>query len=228
MDKIRELTKTLVVACKILDAEGIMDELGHFSARAPDGRHVLMNGKVSPGQVTEDDIVQLDLEGNKVEGKGEPAKEIPLHLAVYQKRPDVMAIAHTHSPTIVALSIAGADLRSVDNLGASTFGEKAPLFEEYGLVDNFEMGHRIAKAMGSQNVIVLKGHGNLVAGGSIQEACVSAIWAEKSALLQYQSMAIGTPHWYPKKEIKKIQTQVSEGKAFERTWNYYRWRLAKD
>lgn len=129
MEKIRELTKTLVVACKILDAEGIMDALGHFSARTADGRHVLMNGKVSPGQVTEEDIVQLDLEGNKVAGKGEPAKEIPLHLAVYQKRLDVMAI--------------------------------------------------------------------------------------------------GTPQWYPKKEIKKIQTQVSEGKAFERTWNYYRWRFAR-
>ena len=228
MDTIGELTQTLVTACRILDAEGIMDELGHFSVRLPDSDHVLMNAKVSPGQATPDDIVRLDLDGNKIEGKGEPAKEIPLHLAVFQKRPDVMAIAHTHSPTIVALSIAGVKLQAVDNLGAATFGEKAPLFEEYGIVDTFGMGHRIADAMGSHNIIVLKGHGNLVAGRSIQEACVLAIWAEKSALLQYQSMTIGTPHWYPKKEIKKIQTQVSEGKAFERTWNYYRWRLERD
>ena len=137
-----------------------------------------------------------------------------------------MAIAHTHSPAIVALSIAGVKLQAVDNLGAATFGENAPLFEEYGLVDTFDMGHRIADAMGSNNIIVLKGHGNLAAGRSIQGACVLAIWAEKSALLQYQSMTIGTPHWYPKKEIKKIQSQVYAGKAFERTWNYYRWRLA--
>ena len=161
-----ELTQTLITACRILDTEGIMDELGHFSARSADGSHVLMNGKVNPGQVTEQDIVHLDLNGNKIEGKGEPAKEIPLHLAVYQKRPDVMAIAHTHSPTIVALSIAGVDLQAVDNLGATTFGEKAALFGEYGLVDTFEMGHRIADTMGSHNVIVLKGHGNLVAGAA--------------------------------------------------------------
>lgn len=225
MDTIRELIQTLVTACRILDAEGIMDELGHFSARSPDGNQVLMNGKVSPGQATQDDIVHLDLNGNKIEGKSEPAKEVPLHLAVYQKRPDVMAIAHTHSPTIVALSIAGVKLQAVDNLGATTFGEAAPLFEEYGLVDTFDMGYRIADAMGSHNVIVLKGHGNLVTGGSIQEACVSAIWAEKSALLQYQSMTIGKPQWYPKKEISKIKEQVAAGKAYDRAWNYYRWRL---
>jgi HCOMODA/2-hydroxy-3-carboxy-muconic semialdehyde decarboxylase len=225
MATIEELTQTLVTACRILDAEGIMDELGHFSARAPDGDRVVMNGKVSPGQATEHDIVHLDLSGNKIKGEGEPAKEIPLHLAVYQKRPEVMAIAHTHSPTIVALSIAGIELQAVDNLGATTFGEKAPLFEEYGLVDTFDMGYRIADAMGSQNVIVLKGHGNLVAGGSIQEACVSAIWAEKSAHLQYKSMTIGKPQWYPIKEISKIKQQIAAGKAYDRAWNYYRWRL---
>jgi ribulose-5-phosphate 4-epimerase/fuculose-1-phosphate aldolase len=227
MDAMKELIETLVKGCRILDAEGIMDELGHLSVRSPEGNTVLMNGKVSPGQVTPDDIVHLDLNGNKIEGKSEPAKEIPLHLAVYQRRPDVMAVAHTHSPAIVALSIAGVKLQAVDNLGATTFGEAAPLFEEYGLVDTFDMGYRITDMMGSNNVIVLKGHGNLVSGPSIKDACVSAIWAEKSAILQYQSMAVGKPQWYPKKEISKIQEQVSVGKGRDRAWNYYRWRLER-
>ena len=224
MDTIGELIQTLVTGCRILDAEGIMDELGHFSVRTPDGSGVLMNGKVSPGQTTESDIVHLDLNGNKIEGRLDPPKEIPLHLAVYQRRPDIKAIAHTHSPTIVVLSIAGVPLRAVDNLGATTFGEKVPLFEEYGLVDSFDMGNRIVDAMGSHSIIVLKGHGNIVAGKSIEEVCVSAIWAEKSAILQYQAMAIGKPGFYPKKEIDKIRKQVSAGKAHERTWNYYLWR----
>ena len=225
MDTIGVLTQNLVTACRILDAEDIMDELGHFSVRTPNEHRVLMNGKVSPGQATEHEIIHLDLDGNKIEGKLDPPKETPLHLAVYQRRPDVMAIAHTHSPTIVALSIAGVKLQAVDNLGATTFGEEAPLFEEYGLVDTFDMGYRIADAIGSHNLIVLKGHGNLVTGKSIEEVCVSAIWAEKSAFLQYQAMAIGKPHPYPKNEIDKIQKQVTAGKGFERAWNYYRWRL---
>jgi ribulose-5-phosphate 4-epimerase/fuculose-1-phosphate aldolase len=114
-----------------------------------------MNGKISPGQTTEDDIVLLDLHGNKIRGRLDPAKEIRLHLAVYQRRPDVMAVAHTHSPTIVALSVAGIKLQAVDNLGATTFGESVLILEEYGLVDTFEMGHRIVDAMGLLKMIVL-------------------------------------------------------------------------
>jgi L-fuculose-phosphate aldolase len=225
MDTLGKLKQNLVTACRILDAEGIMDELGHFSVRTPDGNGVLMNGKVSPGQATESDMVQLDLNGNKLDGKLEPPKEIPLHLAVYQRRPDVVAVAHTHSPTIVALSIAAVKLQAVDNLGAATLGEAVPVFEEYGLVDTFDMANRMVDAMGSHSMIVLKSHGNLVTGRSVEEVCISALWAEKSARLQYQAMAVGTPQWYPKKEINKIRKQMSAGKGYERAWSYYRWRL---
>ena len=107
MEMPRELIQTLITACRILDKEGIMDELGHFSVRWPEKDAVLINGKVSPGQATEADIVLLDLNGKKLAGDLEPASESPLHLAVYQKRADVMAIAHTHSPMVVTLSIAG-------------------------------------------------------------------------------------------------------------------------
>ena len=110
METLSELKKKLIIACQILDREGIMDELGHFSVRCPEKGGVLMNGKVSPGQATEKDLVLLDLDGNKLEGDLEPASESPLHLAVYQKRPDVMAIAHTHSPMVVTLSIAGVKI----------------------------------------------------------------------------------------------------------------------
>jgi len=227
MDVIEELRQKVVLACKILDSEGIMDELGHFSVKLPGKDQVLMNGKISPGQAAEEDIVLLDLKGNRIEGRIEPAKEIPLHLSVYQRRLDVMAIAHTHSPAIVALSIAGIKLRALDNLGAIVFGTEVPLFEEYGLVDNFEMGYRMVDIMGSHNIIVLKGHGNIVTGRSIEETCVSAIWAEKAARLQFQAALLGKPHWYPDREIPKIQEQVRGGRGFERAWSYYRWKLSK-
>ena len=228
MESYETLKKVLLTACRILDREGIMDELGHFSARVPGEDKVIMNGKVSPGQATEEDLVLLDLNGNKLDGRLEPAKEIPLHLTVYQRRPEVMAIAHTHSPTIVALSLVGIKLRALDNLGATVFGKEAPMFHELGLVDNFDMGFRIADTMGSASTVVLAGHGDMVTGSSIEEACVSAIWAEKSASLQIQAMSLGEPHWFPDEEIEKVRKQVIQGKAFQRTWNYYQWRQSKD
>ncbi|NNG07341.1 MAG: class II aldolase/adducin family protein [Desulfobacteraceae bacterium] len=227
MGAISELKEKLITACRILDKEDIMDELGHFSVRCPEKSGILMNGKVSPGQATEEDIILLDLEGNKLEGDLEPASESPLHLAVYQKRPDVMAIAHTHSPMVVTLSIAGVQLRTVENQGASIIGRGAPVFEKYGLVDSFQLGYEVAETMGSHNICVLKSHGNIVVGGSIEEVCVWAIWAEKSARYQYRAMGLGDPHWYPEHELEKINQQQLKGKGHVRTWNYYRWKVTQ-
>jgi HCOMODA/2-hydroxy-3-carboxy-muconic semialdehyde decarboxylase len=224
MDTISDLKQKLITACRILDREGIMDELGHLSVRCPNRDCILMNGGVSPGQARKEDIILLDLNGTKLQGKRQPAKETPLHLAFYRKRADVMAVAHTHSPTVVALSIAGIKLRAVDVVGASILGSEVPMYEKYGLVDNFDVGYEIVDSMGSHNIIVLKGHGNVVTGKSIEETCVLAAWVEKSAKLQYQAMLIGEPHWYPEKELHSIRKQVSEGKALDRAWNYYQWK----
>jgi len=227
METLPELKQKLITACQILDREGVMDELGHFSVRCPEKGGVLINGKVSPGQAMEADIIMLDLEGNKLEGDLEAASESPLHLAVYQRRPDVMAIAHTHSPMVVTLSIAGIPLRTVENQGASVIGKEAPVFEKYGLVDSFELGYELAEAMGSHNFCVLKSHGNLVAGKSIEEVCVHAIWGEKAARYQYQAMLLGEPEWYPEGEIAKMIQQQLKGKGHVRTWNYYKWKLSQ-
>jgi ribulose-5-phosphate 4-epimerase/fuculose-1-phosphate aldolase len=227
MENLQELKEKLITACRILDREGIMDELGHFSVRCPERGGVLINGKVSPGQAQEEDIILLDLDGNRLEGDLEPASESPLHLAVYQRRPDVTAIAHTHSPMIVTLSIAGVTLRTVENQGASVIGRGAPVFEKYGLVDSFELAHEVAESLGSHNICVLKSHGNIVVGGSIEEVCVSTMWAEKGARYQYQAMLLGEPHWYPEGEIEKMKQQQLRGKGYVRTWNYYKWKVTQ-
>jgi len=204
-----------------------MDELGHFSARCPEKNGILINGSVSPGQAREQDLIVLDLQGNRLEGELEPASEIPLHLAVYRKRPDVMAIAHTHSPMVVTLSIAGIPIRPVENQGASIIGTRAPVFEKYGLVDSFALGYEVAETMGPQNICILKSHGNIVVGGNIEEVCVWSIWAEKAARYQYQAMLLGEPHWYPEEDLEKIRLQVRKGKAHMRTWHYYSWKLTQ-
>ena len=226
MGNVSELKKTLITGCKILDREGVMDELGHFSVRCPEKGGVFVNGKVSPGQAKEEDIILLDLEGNKLEGDLEPASESPLHLAVYQRRPDVMAIAHTHSPKVITLSIAGKPLRPVENQGASiSMGSTAPVFEKYGLVDSFELGYEVADALGDRSICVLKSHGNIVVGPNIEEVCVYAIWAEKAARYQYEAMLLGQPDWYPEGEIEKMRQQQIRGKGHVRTWNYYKWKV---
>jgi L-fuculose-phosphate aldolase len=227
MRSLSELKEKLVTACHILDRKGIMDEHGQFSVRCSEKGGVLINGKVSPGQAKEEDIILLDLDGHKLEGDLEPAAESPLHLAVYRKRPDVMAIAHTHSPMIVTLSVAGVPLRTVENQGASVIGRGAPVFEKYGLVDTFELGDAVAETLGPHRMCVLKSHGNIVVGEDIEETCVLAIWAERAALRQYQAMLLGEPHWYPEEALEKMRQQEYRSKGHVKTWNYYKWQLTQ-
>jgi L-fuculose-phosphate aldolase len=104
----------------------------------------------------------LDLDGKKLEGDLEPASESPLHLTVYQKRPDVMAIAHTQSPMVITLSIAGVPMRPAENQGASVIGSRVPVFEKHGLVDSVELGYEVAEVLGPHKTCVLKSHGNIV------------------------------------------------------------------
>ena len=225
MSPVSELKERLVTACRILVSEGVMDEHGHFSVRCPETGGVLMNGKVSPGRVTEEDIILVDLEGNKLEGKLDPVSESPLHLAVFQRRPDVMAIAHFHSAMIVTLSIAGVGLRTVENQGASVIGRGAPVFEKYGLIDTFDLGFGVAESLGSHRICVLKSHGSIVVGGDIEETCVLSLWAERAALRQYQAMLLGEPDWYPEEELDRMREQEYRSKGHLKTWNYYRWKV---
>lgn len=227
MANLDELKEDLVTACHILDRKGVMDEHGHFSVRCPEKGGVLMNGKVSPGQATVEDLVVLDLDGNKLEGRLEPVAESPLHLAVFRKRPDVMAVAHTHSPMIVTLSIAGIPLRTVENQGASVIGRGVPVFEKYGLINSFELAYEVAETLGPHRMCVLRSHGNIVVGNDIQETCVWAAWAERSALRQHQAMEVGEPIWYPEEELDKMREQEFRSRGHVKTWNYYKWQLTR-
>jgi ribulose-5-phosphate 4-epimerase/fuculose-1-phosphate aldolase len=69
---------------------------------------------------------------------------------------------------VVTLSIAGVQMRTVENQGASIIGPGAPVFEKYGLVDSFELGYEVADIMGSHNFCVLKSHGNVVVGKGVE------------------------------------------------------------
>ena len=63
---------------------------------------------------------------------------------------------------------------------------------------------------------------------SIEEACITAVWVEKTVRLQYQAMLVGASQALPEEKINRVQQQVSAGKAFERAWNYYQWKLSRD
>ena len=203
-ENIEEAISDSVAANRILAMEGVLDGFGHVSIRDPhDPKCYLMSRSISPALVSADDIIQHDLENNAVQEKDRGAKlyyERWIHGEVYKARPDVNAIVHSHSPTVVPFASTKAPLRPLLH-NASFLGFGAPVFEIRTVVENSdlmistaELGKAMADTLGATaEVVLLRGHGNVVVGPNIQVAVFRAYYTEINARQQAQAMALG-PH----------------------------------
>ncbi len=201
---IEQTIDDLVAANRILATEGILDGFGHVSIRDPrDPGCYLMSRSISPALVTAGDVIQHDLDNNATQAKDRDAKlyyERWIHGEVYKARPDVNAVVHSHSPTVVPFASTKAPLRPLLH-NASFLGFGAPIFEVRNFVAHSDLmistaalGKAMASTLGAKaDVVLLRGHGNVVVGPSIQIAVFRAYYTEINARQQAQAMALG-PH----------------------------------
>src|SRR5712671_794399 len=131
-----ELRIEMLTACRVLTHFRIVEGFGHVSARLPDGR-ILMTPRRALGLVSEAELVELDRDGKQVAGEGRPPLEVPMHLAVYRRRKDVMAIARGHPRHVAAYACAGEPFRIAHGFGAN-LGPVVPVFGEPVLITSLE------------------------------------------------------------------------------------------
>src|SRR3979409_36324 len=103
MAKVEKLLEELVTANRILANEGIVDSFGHVSVRHPQRKdRYLLSRARAPERIEAGDIMQFSLEGDPVNAKDRtPYLERFIHGALYEARPDVMAVVHNHSPNTI-------------------------------------------------------------------------------------------------------------------------------
>src|SRR5215471_4426447 len=120
----------LVAANRILYRQGVVDGFGHVSARHPTRPdRFLMSMAKAPGRVVAEDIMEFDLDGKPIDGRGRPTyQERFIHSEVYKARRDVNAVIHSHSPTVIPFTVTQVPLRPVHN-AASFLAGGVPLFE---------------------------------------------------------------------------------------------------
>lgn len=189
----------VVVANRILAMHGVLDAFGHVSVRHPDapGRFVLARS-MAPEMVTADDLLVFDLDSNPLGGDPrKPYLERFIHGAVYKARPDVMAVVHSHSPSIIPFAASSVRLRPIYHM-ASFLGQGAPVFDirqHCGctdmLVRNNDQGAALARTLGASNVSLMRGHGFITTGTSVPMAVYRAIYAETNAALQQKAIGLG-------------------------------------
>ena len=195
------LVEDLVAANRILYNEGVVDGFGYVSVRHDKSpERFLLARSMAPGLVTAADILEHGLDGEPVDPQGRtPYLERFIHSEIYRLRPEVQAIVHSHSPAVIPFGVvAGASLRPIYHM-SSFLGANVPVFEirEAGgpatdmLIRNAPLGAALAKNLGQAAVALLRGHGNVVVGGSIREVVFRAIYTEVNARLQTDAMRLG-------------------------------------
>ena len=195
------LIRDLVTANHILYDHGVVDAFGHVSVRhdKQPGRFLLARN-MAPGSVTASDILEFHLDGAPADPKGpRPYLERFIHSEIYAARPDVMAVVHSHSHSIVPLSISVEHrLRAVLHM-AGFIGVEAPLFEirDTGgpatdlLIRSPELGRALAQSLAHNNIVVMRGHGSTVTAPSLPLVVFRAVYAELNARYQSEAMRLG-------------------------------------
>lgn len=226
-----ELVDKLVYANRILYDHGIVDGLGHASVRhdmAP-GTYLLSCNR-APGMVRRQDIVCYDYDGNAVSSTTErPYLERFIHGEIYRARPDVMAIVHSHSPSVLPFAVTRNALRPVFHM-SGFLGEGSTHFEirEAGgntdmLIRSSYLGEALARSLGRHSCVLMRGHGSTVVGTTLEQAVYRAIYTEVNAKLQLAAQPLGEITFLNKEEAQ-LSSDMNDGQI-PRSWNLWIKRL---
>ncbi len=200
MTDLDTVIQDLVIANRILAKEEVVDAYGHVSVRHPDNAsHFLIARSLAPELVTAEDIVELDLDGQPArDEKRTLYLERFIHAAIFEARPDVMAVVHAHAEDILPFGIANTTkLRPVIHSG-SFIGTEVPVWdiaENFGdtnlLVTNMMQGRDLAKCLGTANVALMRGHGFASAGRTLIEVVRMSVYLPRNARALIRAKQLG-------------------------------------
>ncbi|MED1951790.1 class II aldolase/adducin family protein [Brevibacillus centrosporus] len=222
----QEAIQKLVLANKILSQEGILEAFGHVSARDPENSgHYLLSRSRASQLVTDSDIMTHDLEGNVLDKHDRPYAERILHAKIYEARPDVKAICHHHAIPLLPFTTTGIELKPIIHIGCM-FYEGIPMYDDYDvsegmLIKNKAEGERIARSLGSKRALLLRGHGVVVVGASIEEVVMGSIYLTLNAEVQYKSLQLGNPTYLSYEEGRACTEIMFSDLAISRAWEYW-------
>lgn len=215
-------------ACNILYMEGHTDTVyGHVSARIDDEVIWMKPAGLGLEEVRPHDVIQLDYAGNKRAGDLPPHLEFPIHTEILRLRPDVQCVIHTHPPHATAFSAVNEPLRPVNHEGV-LFTEGLPRFTQTSdLIVTPELGRAVAECIGPHNAVLLKNHGIVVAGPSVEEACVTAVLLEKAAQMLLLAKQFGAIEWTDAAEALEKKKRIYHAESFRGMWDYFSRKLAR-
>jgi ribulose-5-phosphate 4-epimerase/fuculose-1-phosphate aldolase len=225
----RAFADDLVAAHRILARYEVLDAYGHVSARSEKrADRFVMSRSLAPALVTAADLMELDADSEPLPGERRKGfLERYLHGEIYRRRPEVMAIVHSHSPSVIPFGITRTKLRPVYHMG-SFLWSGAPVFEIRNtrkendlLIRDRSLGEALAGSLGACSCVLMRGHGMTVVGGGVPEAVYRAIYTEMNARLQLQATQLEGPIEFLSDEEGRRATATNRS-THERPWELWK------
>ena len=189
----------LVIANRILANENVVDAYGHVSVRHPANpeRFFMAHMLAAPEIVEHKDLIEFTLDGKAVTDARTPSIERFIHGAIYEARPEIQAVVHAHAEDSLPFGICDVPLRPVIHSG-SFIGAHVPVWDiadTFGdtnlLVSNTSQGRDLARSLGKNNVVLMRGHGFAAVARSIIDVVRLSVYLPRNARVQLAAMQLG-------------------------------------
>jgi ribulose-5-phosphate 4-epimerase/fuculose-1-phosphate aldolase len=224
----RNVLQDLVAANRILARQGVLDAYGHVSVRS-DGapERFVMSRSLAPSLVTLGDLMEHGADSEPVGDSRRPYLERFIHGEIYRRRPDVMAVVHSHSDSVIPFGAAKTALQPIYHM-ASFLATGVPVFEIRDvvaendlLVRDTRLGAALATRLGACTCVLMRGHGMTVVGDSVPEAVFRAIYTERNAKLQAMAGQLEGPIRFLSAAEGQRATRTNRA-TLERPWEVWK------
>jgi ribulose-5-phosphate 4-epimerase/fuculose-1-phosphate aldolase len=222
--EIKTADAELGIACKILEWE-IGDIWGHVGVRLPDNKGIAVQMFRRAEEDKRDWLVHFDYNIKKLAGVGTPPRESVIYTEIFKARPDVNAAVHCHASTCVAMSLADTPVSCV-HVQSGRWGTGVPIYPRPIYILDEDEGADLARTLGNANGMMIKGHGIVTVGNTIDEACINAVYMERTAKIMATAKLFGF-HGVPKDFIDTLagskEKLLTRGQRLSHSaeWNYY-------
>ena len=221
----------LAAASRILAERGVVDGFGHVSLRHPHApERYLMARAIAPALVTPDDIIEYDMDSKPCNANGRGSFiERYIHSEIYRTRPDINSVVHSHSPSVIPFGLVGVKMQAMFH-NAAFLAAGVPVFdirEKFGATDMLvcdgAKGVALAEALGDKDIALMRAHGSVACGPTLQTAVFRAVYTEVNARVQHWTVALsgGSPIAALEDEEGRL-ADVPNQTAGKRAWDLWR------
>jgi ribulose-5-phosphate 4-epimerase/fuculose-1-phosphate aldolase len=219
----QRLAAEAAATTRLLVMEEILDYSGHIAVRVPGRDAFLIQPRDhSRAEVTPDSMLLVDYEGKVLAGNRKPPTELPIHIQILKRRPDVQAVLHCHMEIAIAFTMMdGVELKPM-RARAVRWESGIPTHPDPSHIRRTDQGEALAATLGPHQAALMRAHGLVLVAESVPALLVDAVHFKENANAQLLALQAGTkPLPLTAAEMEQINRHEMRVPHIEKLWIYY-------